>query len=357
MIEPLENKYPFIFGELDKEQKKLPKPLLLIENATDIVNIIKNRHGFFEDVFERIISDTGSDYAFLGSYTIEYTMKSQYLNYKKFPNIFIVNMYSKEPEDKKSRKYDVTVRKMKNAKKGLKGNMVLHVGARLEGGGHYGIVIKKGREVIIFDSMQANIKGTYTSGTSAFFLQVAKEVFGGTYRYRVFNRKKDVNTDISSVQITGGFVWDPRDKIKIQNMDSQNHFCYMWAIWFFHIFILTGEKGVREAMDLMMTDGEDPHPLIFIKKYIWAMIKLIYIKLEDVIKEAVVDLLEDEIVKRKPFLLLKGNHKLTRKDFLFLRKFYEYHFRYVWESRFKSVLMIIPDNAEINDALDFSLNI
>jgi hypothetical protein len=374
--ELLEDKYPFIFGELDDEQKMLPKSLLLIENATDIVNILKNTHGFLEDVFEHIISENESKYSFLGSYTIDYMMKPEYADYKKFPELFISESYTyTKAKDlgetsRKSRKYDIAIQKIKDAKKDVKGDMVLHIGARLEAGGHYGIIIKKGKNVIVFDSMQVFTEdGKYVSGSSAFFIQVAKEVFGKSYKYKVFSRKTVVDPEISSVQITGGFIWDPSDKIEIQNMDSQNHFCYMWAVWFFHMFILAGEKWINQAMDLMMADEGQPHPLIFIKKYTWGIINVIYPtdkKLEDAIKKAVVEVLEDNISKRKQFLLVKGDdgktYRLSHKDFVFLRKFYQYHFRFVWgdldyKNKFK-VCEVVPYKTDFespNEALIWSV--
>lgn len=368
--EPLEIGYPFIFGDLDAQQKKIPERLVLIENATDIMSMIKNIPGVIEDIFERIILDTQSRYQFLGSYSIEYILKPSYSKYK-FPETYITELYTKDSSDKSyetSKSYDNSIRAMKEAKKNMKGNrfMVLHVGALLgEEGGHYGIIIKNGKDIITFDSMQAMKDGVYSSGTSAFFQQVAKDVFGARYRYRVFKINPDI-TSKASVQITGGFISDTKNKIKLQDTDSQNHFCYMWSIWFFHVFCTGGEKGVRGTIELITNPKlyKVSPPVFYIKRYIWGVLHLLYGNLENVVKEAVINHIEDNIVKRKPNIIIKDKHgdthKLTKKDFVFLTDFFKYHFRYVWadiESEKFEAVLVVPDITEykdINDVLTVS---
>jgi hypothetical protein len=191
------------------------------------------------------------------------------------------------------------------------------------------------------------------SAYTSFFIQVAEEVFNT--RASVFSITEGV-----SLQYTGGFVRPIRGETdelrmtRLQNMDSQNHFCYMWAIWFFHIFCTGGEEKVKEVIEYIVEGGEGHHPLIRIKRYIWGILNMMFPSnqsMESFIKQSILEdtqlVISDDRVK-------------------FLRVFFMYYFRSIWEdceTGIFNMFAVIPCNPEeqrqyknITQALKFSID-
>ena len=128
--------------------------------------------------------------------------------------------------------------------------------------GHYGaaILICATNEIILFEPMQANaIRGI--SGYAKILRQVSKDVFA-----KVTDKTPEDFTASSakicetSLQSTGGFAEIPipyledckfgpsthdiKEHIAYQHTEAQNHFCYMWSIWFIHLFLDTATRGI-----------------------------------------------------------------------------------------------------------------
>jgi hypothetical protein len=115
------------------------------------------------------------------------------------------------------------------------------IGLNLGEGGHYGALLYDilQEKVIVMDSMQLG----QNSGLTENFNELAKLIFSeGDNKLEIYN------PDISYfLQPTGGFEkilvpiiedssLSKRDmkKINYQHIESQNHFCYIWACWMIH---------------------------------------------------------------------------------------------------------------------------
>jgi hypothetical protein len=119
----------------------------------------------------------------------------------------------------------------------------------MEAPGHYCALmysIAKNR-TMVFDSMQAGTDGSFYT---PFFQRLAVDIFGGTTEI------PECPFRTLSLQLTGGFGqhWplalesvkprslassaDKKYKLSMQSTESQNHFCYMWSIWYIHHLML-----------------------------------------------------------------------------------------------------------------------
>lgn len=329
---PLELTYPNIYGKLDREQKILIKEgamtVVLLENASDIVRQVKDYGTFLEDIFAYILADNKSKYAFLGSYT--------------FPDL----EDGEEPVLK-------MVKEVKKKVKEKKTKYILHTAIELGGVGHYGVIIRNGKTVIVFDSMQHGGSSHYTPT----FMFIAQKLFGIepiTPRLPEFVHE--------CLQPTGGFVY-PREKgesqkswlARVQNMDSQNHFCYMWAIWWAHLFITGGIKAPDNAVKYIRQ--KCIHPLVVIKKYIWSILHMLFPtrkKLSTLFRKAIKN--DTEI-------------NVGAKDATFITNFFIMNFRNVWDdlntndptkfSRYTVIdcdLSVVRKFNNINQCLKYSLS-
>ena len=107
LCSPLEDVYPLIYGHLDVEQKLLLEigalDLVLIENASEVVNQLKNVPGFIEQVINFVLKDNESSYTSLGSFEFPYVLKN--------------NPHRKDADSyegsEKSLKYDSVISKVK----------------------------------------------------------------------------------------------------------------------------------------------------------------------------------------------------------------------------------------------------
>lgn len=262
MNTPLEEILPNIFGKYDEEQKFLIKnnckDLVLIENATEILNIVKDSPCFLENFFHYIISRNKSDYEFLGSYTFR-IVKNKHI------------------------KQNITRKTNKN---------VIQIGLDFGHCGHYGIIINNNGKIILFDSMQYEGSSVYSN----IFFEICKDIFG------VYPEMSFFPIEEKCLQISGGFIQkrykkeSDNDWLKrIQSMESQNHFCYFWTIWYFDMFL-------TNKLDLKYIEN----PLFVIKKYIYKMLKLVYPDIKILFKQ------------------------VFSENSQFLLKFFKKYFIYIW---------------------------
>lgn len=321
---PLELTLPNIFGDFDEEQELLIKngstPVIIVENASEFVSQMKDVHGFIEQIIDIIIQDNKKNYAFLGSHTFPAVLKEKWL--RRFPRTDYDALYGRVEYNGRydeglalMEKYDEIIEEVRPKQVPRQGilHMALYLPSEAGDVGHYGIAIKNGNKVIVFDSMQEKGYSQY----SALFSQIAEDIFDTDVEILQNPTKQ------TCPQPTGGFVKavegeSPESYLyRLQNLDSQNHFCYLWAIWYFHVFVVHGEKGVSNIFQTMY-DKCIP-PLAVIKRYIWSVLHSFYPddkKLMSLITEVVSASHEKEI---------------DTKTADFLLRFFLLNFRYIWD--------------------------
>ncbi len=202
--------------------------LVLIERATETFREYMMKPNAIEDLLTRIVkaSKLRAKTIIADTFPLSTTMTKS--EEKKFNRLLQVNR--KNIEDAKQ-KYDFIV--------------TLYAIDLKEAGGHWAAFfydVKK-NVVEVYDSMQIADYGHYTD----FFDFLGKQLFIGAKVVHPGCKLRDI-----SLQETGGFsenipfaIQDMLDqKIiskkqaewwSIQTTESQNHFCYMWAIWYIHL--------------------------------------------------------------------------------------------------------------------------
>lgn len=339
---PIELTFPELVGKLDKDQKKLSRdsmPVILVENASAFIPMIRDSTDFMETVLKKV---AGKKYTFVGSYTLPFVSKiSKYDDSAcKYGDNYLSKEYNKE-----------IVKIMRKTRKLKKKNVILHIGIVLNdksetceesgGPGHYGVIIKTGDRIHLFDSMQHKGDGYYT----LMFQQICNDVFG---------RKASIGGIFNSVQLTGGFTEDRKQFgtdleyfRQLQDMDSQNHFCYMWAIWYTQLYVKGGEKLAMDTINDLHRRGI--HPTVVIKKYIWSLI---------------ISLIPDLLSIFHQLYLYKIGKEISEKNAKLLLKFFIIWFRYVWDNfdtdRFFLASIIECDlsrfeKMSIDDCLEYSI--
>ena len=128
--------------------------------------------------------------------------------------------------------------------------------------GHYGMVIYDSLtgEASIFDAMQQGSSGPWTN----YFMELAHNIFDPKIMRVLLN--------VNSFQPTGGFISPLYSDIEIQNEDSQNHFCYMWALFSLHMLfaLKTGKLNQGAMLDFIKSVEHSPMKrLCAIKFYIY----------------------------------------------------------------------------------------
>lgn len=303
MKDPLEEKYEDIFLPLEDDQKEIIDTggidLILIENASGIFSNIKDNTRIFEDTLKKIFEDNKIDPGkiFSESKEFPYVMKPE--SFEKYKKNQKDKYHKYNKKQKKTKDYDKLIAKYKE-EVGREKNFILHFAVLLgDLGAHYGTVIKKDRDVMVFDSMQRNGESFYTS----FFAQVARDVFG---------IEPEIVSSSFSLQITGGFPEPSENKEEhfrnMRDMDSQNHFCYFWSIWYIHLFLTKGRNGIIETFHEL--EERKIHPLIVIKKYIWSCLFHVYPDTRGVFEDT---------------------FKLSKKDITYLLGFFVRYFRSVYD--------------------------
>jgi len=151
-------------------------------------------------------------------------------------------------------------------------------------GGHHCAAIYENGEVTIFDPMQGGNRSMYIES----FKDIARAVFM-TEDLHVENFDPAYNYRL---QYTGGFMHIPpqhiasdgkdwyehdhitqkmvkmteheKHELKFTSTESQNHFCYMWCIWYLHV-----KMAGLDLVDVVEKRMLGIDPLIVIKNYIW----------------------------------------------------------------------------------------
>ncbi len=276
------------FPALDKEELTLicngALDLVLIEDASEVIRLALHRENIFEKILENIVS-TNPDYEFIRSETFPF-----YMNYntkqKHYPDRNPSSLADKEMYNETINSYREVLENINKNKK-----LVTILGTSLgNSGGHYAAFHYENGIVSIFDSMQIENKRTARSGYkslgyyTAYFIQLAQDLFP---KSQVI--VPDCIKDQLAIQLTGGFsegqplaVRDStkladKDKIllSIQSTESQNHFCYLWAIWYIHLKV--SDISVEDVMNKLFTKID---PLVSIKRYAWCLVELLKIKID-----------------------------------------------------------------------------
>lgn len=333
ICQPIEKKFPELFGELDVEQKILnkigSKPVLLIENASAFIPLIRDTfYGTNLDLIkltmEKIIKGTRKKFHYIDSITIPNVLKTR--------GDPVARSYGNNAW---SREYDQIINQIrKKIKRSKKKKLIIHVGLNIhEEAGHYAIMIKQKDSIVIFDSMQYTKNNKHDGYYTPVFRQIAEDIFGEQPQISM------VPNEYECLQITGGFVEDRKRRepirefhTRIQDMDSQNHFCYMWAIWYAHSLLLHGQEKTDQI--IRGISERCIHPLIVIKKYIWALLFSIYDL--DTFKSMFYDIYVQE-----------SGQEPRQKDISYLVNFFLVWFRYVWDNLEK------PDQNQPSDNSNF----
>lgn len=143
-----------------------------------------------------------------------------------------------------------------------------------EAGGHYSAYIYnvETQKVFMFDPM----------GNSAYinnFKQLARKIFG-----RVEIDIRECQSDLI-FQPTGGFTGnDPSDLQRLpawdlfsenqkweyinQHAESQDHFCYMWSIWFIDAYVNHRVRKINQIRKKIIDSDRNLMPVMYIKAYI-----------------------------------------------------------------------------------------
>lgn len=139
----------------------------------------------------------------------------------------------------------------------------------LQGDGfeHFAAFFFKQGQVKVFDAMQQYDKSIkkFTSHYSSFFKNLAKRIFDTN------NVEIEQCFDLPqqfSLQLTGGTT-SIQDSISLQSTESQNHFCYLWAIWYLHLQLL--EKDFTTILIHIAENNIDP--LVVIKRYGYTLLQ------------------------------------------------------------------------------------
>lgn len=308
LFTPLEITFPKIFGNFDKQQQILDwiaPAVNVLENAADFVRCMKEQPNFLENIIHKIIDDNKSDFIFLGSETFPFLIKAEthHINYGYDYQVGIFEEQYKFASDKLRDSYDLAVASAKQRLRKGKDRYILHIGGDFgRESGHYAVAIMDGKDFIIYDSMQAGLGGQFTP----FFSQVAYDIFG---------KRPLPIPHKACTQPTGGFIMDADNEYELQDIDSQNHYCFMWAIWYFHIVITKGLPGVTKVFEDM---GGTRISLVYIKKYIWSILMYMYPSDAKLKKFISTSISEDRGIK------------LNEATADFLMHFFLMNFRYIW---------------------------
>lgn len=274
------------YGIVDKMERTLicklnALDLVLMENSNELFRLFmqeeENEYGTNLEKLMNLICSQYPNAVYLPSDTFDiqedrngnWKLKKSKLNGKTL-DAYLENSYKKMTDAKISGK--------------SKSIIFTIIGLNLGEGGHYGGIIcdVSKKKVIVFDSMSGQYENNYyNSGTEKLFLTIARKIFNYPKTKKLMGSKMNFEAAIVDyiLQPTGGFediVSPSLEKyglneklqriINIQHTDSQNHFCYIWSIWFCHIYLSGGMKLFESVITEM--NSYDIFPIVTIKKYI-----------------------------------------------------------------------------------------
>lgn len=349
---PLEILDEDTYGELDLLQQELICKLdavdvVLLENANEIFRSFMQQGIRLEKLLKAIrVENEHSIY--LRSDTFDISTKPVSAEDEDYEEIWEITVNAKNKRMMKAYIKDAVERLQK---KTIHDDTIIYtiVGLQLEAGGHYGGIVcdLSNSTVHVFDSMSYtdpffDDEANYiNSGAEQCFLDVAKKIFNNKEVKNILKKKltfKNVTVE-GMLQPTGGFeaFTSPvlkhanikrrlKQAINIQNTDSQNHFCYIWSIWFCHIYL----RGGLELFDEVTTNIASSKiiPLVVIKKYILGFLPMVG-KIDDE---------EDEFFQRH-FPRIWSNHK------------------HPTENKFKLYSFKSKKPKTIQSCLDYSINV
>lgn len=275
------------FGELDEMQNNMicnlnALDLVLLENANELFRMLM-QEGEYNNNIEKVMKmitkeNKNSIYLPSRTFDIKQNLNDTWVFDQKSENRRMLQDYICECRNIISKKVN-------------KDSIIFTIiGLDLGEGGHYGAIICdiKLETIYIFDSMSGDYDETYyTSATQKIFANVAKKIFIGDHAYSNILNTYDIDFKVKNVrnkyilQPTGGFedfiapplekLNNPKNrkllnKINLQHTESQNHFCYIWGIWFCQIY-LRGKKELYEKI-IKKFKKHDVITLVVIKKYI-----------------------------------------------------------------------------------------
>lgn len=264
--------HPREMGEIDKEEADLictgAYDLVLIENASEVFRQVMMREGKIEELLEAIIKECPSC-SYIPSDSFEIWSPNP-----KYQSEITLDEYEKHVNAVKKH-----INKLKEEKKTV---IVMSAAVLLGDSGHYAAFVYYAREgvVRVFDAMQAGKEGSYYTD---FFVQLAQDLFS------VMAVVPDCIAVEASLQLTGGFsenlplalamakgvegLFGPKMsesdeyKLRIQSTESQNHFCYMWSLWYIQLIVL----GLDPVQIIELFRSYRVDPLIVIKMYIYSL--------------------------------------------------------------------------------------
>jgi hypothetical protein len=279
--------------------------LVLIEGASDLIgDVIKNN---LELILEKIVLASNNK-------------NVEYMRSETFP--FYVNQdvkhkyFLKDETVKNSDEYFQLVSEYREEFLSKKQKDIVTVLAlNLGNEGHYAAVYYSNDTVYLFESMSVKIHPTHrykydSSYKSAgyytpYYVSLAKDIFSP--------RKITVPDCISeelSLQFTGGFpshmplkvrtsnkTKEEQRLLSIQSTESQNHFCYLWAIWWLHLRLV----DMNFETNIKIFNKLDP--LVAIKRYAWCILVSLNLLAE----------IENKDFFKKHFMSIWSNVPLTDK--------------------------------------------
>lgn len=252
---------------------------LIINNAADLV-MIENA----SEIMRTVMMDKDSIELILKTIAAQYSVS--YMPSESFFNEFVDDtcVINGEKLRKKAKEYKKELDSRPKNKVCI-GIIAIDLGKI---GGHYAAIIynPKFHEVVLFDSMQTDVCGSPHTWQ---FECIINLIFDDSAKKIKITRTtkflKDFTKELS-LQKTGGFINEDNlpysltlddnvsseDKaiIMSQSTENQNHFCYMWAIWFIQHY-LKGKDVVDSAKDLFKRNID---PLVAIKVYIWQIFNM-----------------------------------------------------------------------------------
>lgn len=307
---PLDYLYPEEYGDFDEEQQSLicnleALDLVLIENASELLRrTIQDKNNI--ELILKAITRNEPTVKYLDSETFPFYVKEENLVFYEdyITNIDNeVNELNSEGKNITRQEYLESLKQeyekiVKSYQKKLnpKFTYVSIVAVNIEGvGGHYAAFYYKNGEVSVFDSMQGEIeerdKKLYekkygkrvlsAAGYTPYFMQLISDIFSNVPRDKI-TAPECIRNEMS-VQFTGGFAENPpyvvekakkerkinkreMELLKVQHTDSQNHFCYLWAIFWLHL------KIIGRSLDSALPRIQVADPLVTIKRYAWFLV-------------------------------------------------------------------------------------
>lgn len=309
---PLEKIDPKIFGELDNDQKFFIEndalDLVLMENASELVRQVMMDSDVIEKTLDKI-SRKSLGCTALPSQTFPYwypddgtqRYNNNNINQKdrvafdeivyEFKRVHL-NILKNIPKIKRRK----TTNDVYSPKCII---LIVAIDLDSSGVGHYGALYynKETDSVRVFDSMQIGFGSAYTPC----FKYIAKRIFD-TDNITV----PECITSEMSLQITGGFSdnypfispeltfrWNmlsenQRRLYSSMATESQNHYCYIWSIWYLH-HLLVGKDPFESIKNIHKYNLD---PLIVIKRYIWGLFTTPELKLIDKIPKKYIPFFE-----------------------------------------------------------------